>query len=395
MERLCIVDMNFTWPPDGGAPVDLLPILERYSEIYDTTLLVPRITHAFRFLPRPWPLSRTKFFLRGQIRFERPMPFRIEYLDFGLRDFSPAGVASRVRKWVERNADHVIVAGGWCFKPAITSALKDLHPVLFLYAHEMLCINGDGILFRNGEVCPVNYLDSSSASRRACVACTASFYASYPSPRWVYEFLRSRAFTAAFQKSCVEAFNSARKIFVKNNFIAGRLKSFVHVPIEVVPPPIETERFRPADPVPEFKQSLLATGRLDMRTKGFHVLLEACRKLHWEGFPFRLKVVGAGKLPNEPFIDRLPWHPYERVHEIYREADVVVVPSVWPDPHPMVVQEAMACGLPVIGSAVGGIPEEIVKSMPGILETVRQKLVEMGRRDIIVIAVDREKMQEM
>jgi glycosyltransferase involved in cell wall biosynthesis len=43
--------------------------------------------------------------------------------------------------------------------------------------------------------------------------------------------------------------------------------------------------------------------------------------------------------------------------ELLRQVDVLVVPSLWHDPSPLVVTEAMAHGVPVIGSLRGGIPE--------------------------------------
>lgn len=40
-----------------------------------------------------------------------------------------------------------------------------------------------------------------------------------------------------------------------------------------------------------------------------------------------------------------------------RTADAFVVPSRWPDPAPLTVGEALATGLPVVASRIGGIPE--------------------------------------
>jgi glycosyltransferase involved in cell wall biosynthesis len=43
--------------------------------------------------------------------------------------------------------------------------------------------------------------------------------------------------------------------------------------------------------------------------------------------------------------------------ELLRQVDVVAVPSLWHDPAPLVVREALGHGVPVIGARRGGIPE--------------------------------------
>lgn len=54
------------------------------------------------------------------------------------------------------------------------------------------------------------------------------------------------------------------------------------------------------------------------------------------------------------------------IAEVYAAADVVVVPSVMQEPFSLVILEALASGKPVIGSAVGGIPE-VINASNGLL----------------------------
>lgn len=51
------------------------------------------------------------------------------------------------------------------------------------------------------------------------------------------------------------------------------------------------------------------------------------------------------------------WLGFVQPEALLRQADVLVVPSLWQDPAPLVVLEALAHGLPIIGSRRGGIPE--------------------------------------
>lgn len=51
------------------------------------------------------------------------------------------------------------------------------------------------------------------------------------------------------------------------------------------------------------------------------------------------------------------WLGFVPTQELLSRVDALVVPSYWHDPAPLVVQEALAHGLPVIGANRGGIPE--------------------------------------
>ena len=63
--------------------------------------------------------------------------------------------------------------------------------------------------------------------------------------------------------------------------------------------------------------------------------------------------------------------PKEDVIALYSGAEVFVCPSIY-EPFGIINLEAMACGTPVVASAVGGIPEVVVPRETGLLVPVEQ-----------------------
>jgi len=127
---------------------------------------------------------------------------------------------------------------------------------------------------------------------------------------------------------------------------------------------------------------IVAVGRL-IDKKRFADLIRACRLLMERGRSFRCEIIGEGPLEKELHqqIDDLDLQNYVKLlgpkpqHEIAEHlamGTVFVLPSVIDasggmDNLPTVIMEAMATGLPVISTPIGGIPEMVVQNETGML----------------------------
>lgn len=82
------------------------------------------------------------------------------------------------------------------------------------------------------------------------------------------------------------------------------------------------------------------------------------------GYDLDLKKIALPLKNNIYFTGHLP---LKDISDLYSLVNVVCVPSIWPDPCPLVVLEAMASKAVVIASEVGGIPEIIKSGETGFL----------------------------
>lgn len=122
------------------------------------------------------------------------------------------------------------------------------------------------------------------------------------------------------------------------------------------------------------ENTILFVGRV-VREKGLDRLLSAVSLVRT---PWRLIVIGDGMdlgraksiTRSLGLTDRVKftgWADREQHLPFYRDASVVVVPSIWPEPFGMVGIEAMSYGKPVVAFNVGGIPEWLEDRVTGFL----------------------------
>lgn len=126
---------------------------------------------------------------------------------------------------------------------------------------------------------------------------------------------------------------------------------------------------------------ILGIGHL-IHTKGFHVLINACHVLKSKGFSFQCVIIGEGeerrkleqmtrKLGLENDVQLKGALPNYEVKSFFPKASVFVMPSVVQgikkDGLPTVLIEALATGVPPIGTTVGSIPEILEDGETGLI----------------------------
>jgi phosphatidyl-myo-inositol alpha-mannosyltransferase len=113
--------------------------------------------------------------------------------------------------------------------------------------------------------------------------------------------------------------------------------------------------------------------------KGLEVLLEAIAALHERGLPIRLRAVGGfetadyeqqihRRVAELGIVRHIDWRGFQQnIDDELNAMNLMVLPSLLPEGMPMVVLEAMAAGVPPIGSRVEGIADVIEHAVNGLL----------------------------
>lgn len=175
-----------------------------------------------------------------------------------------------------------------------------------------------------------------------------------------------------WQLDAVDHFISPSR-YLADTYVANGLPA---ARMNVIANGIELERFSHTSPPPPGPRlNVLFTGYMGGH-KGVPTLLKALALLPPE--QVHVDMVGDGHMletykaelrNNAPKVSAKFWGrlPNARIAERFAQAHVFVLPSVCPENQPVTITEAMACGLAVVGSRIGGIPELVDEGVTGQL----------------------------
>ena len=158
-----------------------------------------------------------------------------------------------------------------------------------------------------------------------------------------------------------------RVVVVSENSIKD-IHADMGVPLEnmrLVPVGVDPDLFKPIDGVARKPGQLITTASADVALKGLSYLLEAMAKLRTER-DVRLTIIGKPKPgASLDLIERLGLRPYidfvsgvtdERIVELYSEAELAVVPSLY-EGFSLPAIEAMCTGICLVATDGGALPE--------------------------------------
>ena len=167
--------------------------------------------------------------------------------------------------------------------------------------------------------------------------------------------------------------------------------------VHCVPSFVNLDEYPPAFDTGDY---VLYFGRLDT-DKGVDTLLHAWKLLGNDAPP--LKIVGSGEteealkqLAVELELNNVTFMGFadkDALLDIISKSAFVVIPSLWPDNSPMAAYELMAVGKAVIASNLGGLRDQVLDGVSGLLIAPAQPEV-LGRA-VASLWADRPRSRRM
>ncbi len=352
--RISLVDLLFSWPPNGGADVDLYNLATGLTRAgHDVQVVVVNDANSWE---------------RGAIH-SGHFSFSLLGVSGTGRNFHRKRLPARIREAVDMwNPDVVFLGDGFLMKPYVGLALADYPLVVRYYAYEMACLR-DILQFKDGAPCPNHYLKTPGVCRACAFEHLGPEIKSGRHHAWTQEYLAAQAYDPGYRNVAEEFLGRIHSAIVYNARMEENLKHHC-ADVYVVPGGVDSQRFtfEPQAPKsPKESKRILMAGRAEDPMKGLDVLLEAGERLYQQRRDFMIHATVPEETPMPSFALAIGWQSHTSLVEYYRQADICVVPSRWEEPFGLVALEAMATGRPVCASRVGGLQDIVVHKETGFL----------------------------
>lgn len=349
--RIALVDLLFSWPPHGGADVDLFQTASELQRSgHDVHLFVATEENSWE---------------RGTVDVEA-LPFPATSVPItGPRLNGPAfgqATAKLVDHW---QPDVVFIGDGFFLKPFVIKALNHYPTVGRYYAHEAMCIR-DILRFKDGAPCPMHFAHTPNECRRCAVSGMRSEILRGRPLVWAREFLQLQAHRPDYHLLFVEALASLDAIIVYNEHMKRDL-SELNSNVHIVPGGVCVSDFVATPPSGSSRKTILMAGRVEDPLKGLATLMKAGELLAGKRDDFVIQATHTDHSLNTSWFEAIGWRDHAGMRECYQNAYACVVPSIWEEPFGLVAVEAMASGRPVCASRVGGLQSIIVEEETGFL----------------------------
>jgi glycosyltransferase involved in cell wall biosynthesis len=304
---------------------------------------------------QPWPIADPPVVLErvpSLDLYKRENPFRVPWpYEFrtveDVQEFAimcsagfpePYAFSRRVHKVLrDRRHDFDLVHDNQCLGRGLLGLLRDGWPFVNTL-HHPITVDRD--------------LDLAHAS---------SLYRRLTLRRW-YGFLRMQMQVAReVPRHLTVSENSKKDIVAQMGVDPERL--------HIVPVGVDQAQFRPLPNVMRVPGRLMTTASADVPLKGLPYLIEALAKVRTEHEDAHLVVIGRprhksavpaqiARLGLGDAVEFVSGVSDERIVELYAEAEIAVVPSLY-EGFSLPAVEAMACGVPLVTTTGGALPEVV------------------------------------
>jgi len=353
--KIAVLSFLFGWPSTGGGivhTVELVRFLRKAG--YDVQHMFARY--------EPWGI--------GRVTGEPPLDSQV--LEFDSATWNVPSIQDQFHRAVrDVDPDCVIITDCWNFKPLLAEAVEGFPYLLRQQALECVCpLNNLRLLVgERGEVrqCELNQL----ATPDGCADCLRNRGLSSGALHQAERAL-SGVGSPDYHARLLRAFANAEAVLVLNPSQKALLEPFAER-VKVVTWGMDGTRF--PWPVKDTTSSegksgpvqLLMAGLIDEFIKGYHILHAACAKLWQKRRDFELVVTADPAGPVDKFTRYAGWLSQEELPHLMRSSDVLIMPTIAQEGLGRTTVEAMACGLPVIASRIGGLPYTVSDGTTGLL----------------------------